>query len=108
MILFPYIYEADYTVNFNQDIKLNDNVDHKIAFIWWKATNSFFNITETNNNLKYYNGTDWRTVQLPIGGYKTIDDFNKRIKSIVDNKDNIKLEGYTISLKTKFIIDKWM
>ena len=101
--LYNDIYEADYTVNFNQDIKLKDNVDYKIAFIWGKATNSFFNITETNNKLKYYNGTEWKTVQLPIGGYKTIDDFNTRIKSIVDNKDNIKLEADTISLKTKFI-----
>ena len=56
----------------------------------------FFNITETNNKLKYFNGTNWRTVQLPI------DDFNTRIKSIVENKDNIKLEADTISLKTKF------
>ena len=62
----------------------------------------FFNITETNNNLKYYNGTDWRTVQLHIGGYKAIDDFNTRIKSIVENKDNITLEADTISLKTNF------
>ena len=68
------------------------------------ATNSFFNITETNNKLKYFNGTDWRTVQLPIGGYITIDDFNTRIKSIVENKDNIKLEADTISLKTIFIL----
>ena len=34
------------------------------------------------------------------GGYKTIDDFNTQIKSIVENKDNIKLEADTISLKT--------
>ena len=102
--LYNDIYEADYPVNFNQDIKLKDNVDHKIAFIWGKATNSFFNITEANNKLKYYNGTEWKTVQLPIGGYKTIDDFNTRKKSIVDNKDNIKLEADTISLKIKFIL----
>ena len=62
--------------------------DHKIAFIWRKATNSFFNITETNNKLKYYNRTELKTVQLPIGGYKTIDDFNSRIKSVVENKNN--------------------
>ena len=99
------IYEADYTINFNQDIKLKDTVDHKIAFIWGKATNSFFNITETNINLKYYNGTEWKTVQLPIGGHKTIDDFNTRIKPVVENKDNIKLEADTISLKTKFILE---
>ena len=102
--LYTDIYEADYTVNSNQDIKLKDNVDFKIAFIWGKATNSFFNITETNNKLKYYNGTDWRTVQLPIVEYKTIDDFNTRIKSIVENKDNIKLAADTISLKTEFIL----
>ena len=65
--LYNDIYEADYTVNFNQDIKLKDIVDHKIAFIWGKATNSFFNITETNSKLKYYNGTEWKTVQLPFG-----------------------------------------
>ena len=31
--LYNDIYEADYTVNFNQDIELKDIVDHKIAFI---------------------------------------------------------------------------
>ena len=102
--LYNDIYESDYTVNFNQDIRLKDSVDYKIAFIWGKATNSFFNITETNNKLKYYNGSTWKTVQLPIGGYKTIKDFNTRIKSIIDNKDNITLEADTISLKTKFIM----
>ena len=102
--LYNDIYEADYTVNFNQDIKLKDNVDHKIAFIWRKATNSFFNITETNSKLKYYSGTEWKTIQSPIGGYKTIDDFNTRIKSIVDNENNRKLEADTISIKTKFIL----
>ena len=32
--LYNDIYEADYTVYFNQDIKLKDNVDYKIAFTW--------------------------------------------------------------------------
>ena len=40
--LYTDIYEAAYTVNFNQDIKLKDNADYKIAFIWGKATSSFF------------------------------------------------------------------
>ena len=40
--LYNDIYESDHTVNFNQDIKLKDSVDYKIAFIWGKATNSFF------------------------------------------------------------------
>ena len=69
-----------------------------------KATNSFFNISEKNNRLKYYNGSTWKTVQLPIRGYKTIDDFNMRIKSIIDNKDNIALIADTISLKTIFVL----
>ena len=102
--LYNDIYESDHTVKFDQDIRLKDSVDYKIAFIWGKATNSFFNITETNNKLKYYNGSTWKTVQLPIGGYKAIQDFNTRIKSIIDNKDNITLEADTISLKTKFIM----
>ncbi len=106
--LYNDIYESDHTVEFDNDITLKNNVDYKIAFIWGKGTNSFFNIDETNNKFKYYNGSTWKTVQLPIGGYKTIDDINTRIKSIIenkgDNKDNISLEADTISLKTKFII----
>ena len=47
--LYNDIYESDYTVNFDRDVRLKDSVDYKIAFIWGKATNSFFNITETNN-----------------------------------------------------------
>ena len=102
--LYNDIYESDYTVKFNNDITLKDNVDYKIAFIWGKGTNSFFNIDEMNNKFKYYNGSIWKIVQLPIGGYKKIEDFNTRIKSIIDNKDNITLEADTISLKTKFIL----
>ena len=102
--LYNDIYESDHTIEFNNDITLKDNVDYKIAFIWGKGTNSFFNVDESNNRFKYYNGTTWKTVRLPIGGYKKIDDFNTRIKSIIDNKANITLEADTISLKTKFIL----
>ena len=49
--LYNNIYESDYTVNFDHDITLKDSVDNEIAFIWGKATNSFFNISEKNRDL---------------------------------------------------------
>ena len=95
---------SDYTMEFNRDINLND-VNYKMGLIWLKATNSFFNINETNNNLKYYNGSRWKIIQLPPGGYN-IDDINDRIKELVeinnDNKDAITLEADTVSLRTSF------
>ena len=42
--LYNDIYEADYIVNYNQDIKLKDNVDYKIAFIWGEGYKFFFQI----------------------------------------------------------------
>lgn len=104
--IYDDIYESDHTIEFEQDIKLKDNVDYKIGFIWGKTTNSNFNINNTNNKFRYYNGTDWKLVNLPEGGYKSINDFNNKIKEILevnsDNKDNINLTPDTISLKTKF------
>ena len=41
--LYNNIYESDYTVNFNNDIRLKDNVDYRITFIWGKGTNLFLN-----------------------------------------------------------------
>ena len=62
-------------VNFNQDIKLKDSVDYKIAFIWGKATNSFFNITETNNKLNIItvvHGKQFNYLSEDIKQFKTL------------------------------------
>ncbi len=94
---------SDYTMEFIEDIPLHDGLNYKIGLIWLQGVNSFFNINESNNKLKYHNGIEWKeTVELPPGGYGEIKDINNRIKELIDNKEGITLNADPISLRTSF------
>ena len=77
---------SDYAMEFSEDVPLR-GVNYKIGLIWLQGVNSFFNINESNNKLKYHNGTTWKTVELPPGGYSEIQDISTRIKELIDNKE---------------------
>ena len=102
---------SDYTIEFEQDVVLHKGVNYKIGLMWLQGVNSFFNINETNNKLRYHNGTKYVLKELPPGGYRTIEDINERIKELIDNDEGITLSpdtvslGTTITLKNNYKID---
>lgn len=86
--------ESIHTIQFENDITLNPNVNYKMGIIWCDGFNGFFNVHNQNNAFKYFNGKEWKTIRLPIGGY-SLERINKRIQSMMktnkdyNEKDNI-------------------
>ena len=53
-------------MEFTEDVSLHEGVNYKIGLIWIEGTKDIFNVHETNNKLKYFNGSTWKTVELPL------------------------------------------
>ena len=93
---------SEYVMQFSEDIKLQDDVDYQIGLVWFEGTNSIPNIStkENNNKFKYYNGTVWKTLTIPDGGYE-INILNEKIQKLMkDNNDYLagKTDKYYITL----------
>ena len=56
-------------VNLDSTIELDDNIDYEIALRRFDCYNSIYNVTATNNNFYYFNGTANRTIIIIPGAY---------------------------------------
>ena len=83
---------SDFRINLSQTITLNPILDYEIALIRFEAYNSIYNITEKNNNLRYNNGTSWKTITLAPGAYE-IDGLNSEIQRQMKSNNDVKINN---------------
>jgi hypothetical protein len=79
----------DLTISFCAPIELTDK-PYEVALIKATVWYSWFNIASyyNNNSFKYFNGTEWKDVEIPDGNY-SLDELNKFIQRIlIQNADD--------------------
>lgn len=91
---------SNFTIKLNPPVILNPNKDYMVALVNSELWYSWYNVTTSNNNFKYFNGTDWVTVKVPPGAYN-IKDINEEIKNqINDEGDNDEFVTLTANFNT--------
>jgi hypothetical protein len=75
---------SEYNFKFDNEINLKEENDYKIGLYYFDGTNGIFNISaaKQNNRFNYYNGTIWKIMGIPDGGYE-ISQLNSRIQEIM-------------------------
>ena len=81
----------DFTIKYNDPIKLSYNMKHELAVRMIKMTYSWYNIRQSygNNKIKYSHdkGTNWETITFADGMY-SYDDIDIYIKKYLKNKEH--------------------
>ena len=82
----------DFTIKYNDPIKLSYNMKHELAVRMIKMTYSWYNIRQSygNNKIKYSHdkGTNWETITFVDGMY-SYDDIDEYIKKYMKDKKHI-------------------
>ena len=77
----------NFCTEFNPPIHLSANKIYEAALLSIDTYYSFPNITTENNNFKYYNGQNWKTIKLDTGSYE-VQAINDEIqRQMVTNND---------------------
>ena len=93
---------SNFTTKLNPPVRLDPNKDYKIALVNSELWYSWYNVTTSNNNFKYFNGKDWTTVKVPPGAYN-IKDINTEIKNLIEDEGD---DGDAITLSANFNTSK--
>lgn len=86
----------DFYFNITPPLTLENEQKYEIALLNASVWYSWFNITTTNQNFRYYNGRKWKLIQVPVGAYN-IEDINQHIQKTIrrvegeDAGENIKI-----------------
>ena len=87
---------------FNPLIELDRNKKYEMALVNLETYNSFPNIDETNNNLRYSpdGGATWTVIRIPEGSYEIID-INEFIQRTMKEQGHYDQEGnaYCLTLQ---------
>lgn len=104
---------AMHTMTFSPPIEL-DSMNYEIALMDLEAYFTYPNVTDNNNNFRYYSGktSSWVNFKIPIGAYNidTIQEdiiqfeLDKRTETKVNDKYAITFTANLSSLKTKLVI----
>ena len=82
----------DFTIKYNDPIKLSYDMKHELAVRMIKMTYSWYNIRQSygNNKIKYSHdkGTNWETITF-IDGMYSYDDIDEYIKKYMKDKKHI-------------------
>ena len=80
-------FSHDFTIKFNDPIKLSYDMKHELAVRMIKMTYSWYNIRQSygNNKIKYSHdkGTNWETITFVDGMY-SYDDIDEYIKKVYE------------------------
>ena len=93
---------SNFTTKLNPPVRLDPNKDYKIALVNSELWYSWYNVTTSNNNFKYFNGKDWTTVKVPPGAYN-IKDINTEIKNLIEDEGD---DSDAITLSANFNTSK--
>lgn len=72
---------------FNPPLELKQNSDYKVSLISATMWHAWRNITDKNNKFKYYNGTTWKTLNIPEGAYNIVD-IDTTVKRLMKANDD--------------------
>ena len=98
---------SNFTIKLNPPVKLDPNRDYMVALVNSELWYSWYNVTTSNNNFKYFNGKKWATVEVPPGAYN-IKDINTEIENFNEDEGDhagaITLSANFNTSKTSLII----
>ena len=73
----------NFTVDFEPPIVLDIDKQYSIGLVACDLWNSWFNVSTSNNQFRYYNGTEWKEIVVPAGAY-SIEDINSEISRVME------------------------
>ena len=91
------------TATFEPPLLLDQHMQYEIALINANIWYSWFNIRRDNNTFRYYDGSEWIDLRIPIGAYN-IDDINKYIKRQLSDEESITIEPNFNTLRSELIL----
>ena len=85
--------ESDFTINFQDSIKLDQNLNYELGLLWFCAYNTIFNITKDNNKftIQTRDGHKPEIITIEPGAYE-IKDLNDILSKKTNEGIKIKMD----------------
>eukprot|EP00117_Sycon_ciliatum_P043659 scpid35375/ scgid31582/ len=81
----------NFQASFNPPLLLDEKKTYEIALINSTISYSWFNINNSNNQIRIFDGKTWKTHVIPRGAYN-LTDISRYIQRKIENEDGITIE----------------